>query len=689
MGNADNAQNLRRLTAALGSSSAPDGNYNELAEACLRFLREGGFDQDPVTVAADRLVASEWQGLPKLITAWRGVKAGQLQSDARSLAELGERVLKAGEPLIAFDILKSGLSDFPGHTRLRQLQALALARSGATLRAMTELEKLVSEGQHDEETLGLLARTKKDLWEDGGCSDTRLLEDANDFYGRGFERAVLLESPNGAIYTGVNEATTALLLGDVEAAQLRAEHVSQICAGKPDSDYDYWAQATWGECALIASDLEAAQTHYQRAVELADGNIADIASTRRNARLLIECLRFDLRLLDEWFPIPTICVFSGHLIDRPGASERFPHRRIPEVRRQLAKIISEEKVGFSYSAAACGADLVFAKAVRESGADCCIVLPLPPDPFATASVTIDQEYDWMPEFQEALDQSSRVTVVNDLSRSAQPIHFDYANRVMTGLAGLHARSLGTKIVPVAVWDERPAGGMGGTASVVAMWRELGWNPRVVNPLSEQPIRVSSDSSPGQPLKLKSAWKKQFIADIRALLFADVVGYSKLAEEEIPAFVREFMGAIKACLDTVDVKVEAKNTWGDAIYMVFENVRDAGITALKITEHVKAIDWKTKGFRTQLNLRTGLHAGPVYGFHDPITDAWNRSGAHVSRAARIEPIAPSGEVYASEAFAALANVQEVRDFTCEYVGVTPMAKGYGDFPTYHVLRNSNG
>ena len=62
-----------------------------------------------------------------------------------------------------------------------------------------------------------------------------------------------------------------------------------------------------------------------------------------------------------------------------------------------------------------------------------------------------------------------------------------------------------------------------------------------------------------------------------------------------------------------------------------------------------------------------------------------TGMHVSRAARIEPITPPGHVYASRSFAALAAAQGARDFVCEYVGQTPLAKGYGTFPTYHIRR----
>ena len=61
------------------------------------------------------------------------------------------------------------------------------------------------------------------------------------------------------------------------------------------------------------------------------------------------------------------------------------------------------------------------------------------------------------------------------------------------------------------------------------------------------------------------------------------------------------------------------------------------------------------------------------------------GANVSRAARIEPITPTGQVYASQTFAALATAEGVKKFRCDYVGQTSMAKKYGAFPTYVVLR----
>ena len=114
---------------------------------------------------------------------------------------------------------------------------------------------------------------------------------------------------------------------------------------------------------------------------------------------------------------------------------------------------------------------------------------------------------------------------------------------------------------------------------------------------------------------------------------------------------------------------------------------AGNFALQLADLVTKQNWEKKGLPRGLNLRIALHAGPVYEFGDPITGSRSYSGTHVSRAARIEPIVPPSEVYASEAFAALPAAQRTPDFTCDYVGQTPMAKGYGTLPMYHVRRSS--
>ena len=83
------------------------------------------------------------------------------------------------------------------------------------------------------------------------------------------------------------------------------------------------------------------------------------------------------------------------------------------------------------------------------------------------------------------------------------------------------------------------------------------------------------------------------------------------------------------------------------------------------------------------MRIALHCGPVYCGRNPLTGAPLYTGPHTSRTARIEPITPPGQVYASSAFAAVAAATGVDGLTMQYVGRMPLAKGYGLLALYHV------
>jgi hypothetical protein len=67
----------------------------------------------------------------------------------------------------------------------------------------------------------------------------------------------------------------------------------------------------------------------------------------------------------------------------------------------------------------------------------------------------------------------------------------------------------------------------------------------------------------------------------------------------------------------------------------------------------------------------------------VTGAPLFTGPHTSRAARIEPVTPPGQVYASSAFAAVAAASGVRGIRLQYIGRIPLAKGYGLLGLYHV------
>jgi class 3 adenylate cyclase len=316
-------------------------------------------------------------------------------------------------------------------------------------------------------------------------------------------------------------------------------------------------------------------------------------------------------------------------------------------------------------------------------------LPYSEEEFVRDSVDIVPGSKWRSRFERVLSRAARVITASTQRLEIGGISYEFCNQLLVGLAAIRCRQLDSNLVPLVVWNEKPGDGPGGAASVVQTWRRYGYEPEIiklqdVQDRESKPVPVGGPIAPvPAPSATNPARHRVFGSRIVAILFADAVGFSKLTEAEVPRFVDEFLGAIAQLTEEFTDTIIAKNTWGDGLYFVFSEVEVAGDFALRLADLASKTKWEEKGLRPGLNLRIALHAGPAYEFDDPITGNRSYSGTHVSRAARLEPITPPGQVYSSEAFAALSAAQRTKDFTCDYVGQTPMAKGYGTLPAYHV------
>ena len=622
--------------------------------------------------------------LAQLMSIWRARDAKEWSQSPDSYRLLAEKILRQGEPLLAYDVVSEALAKWPDDVRLRQLQGLALARSGATERANAILEDLQSAGQTDEETLGMLGRTYKDLASYAKSTPEReqLLARAGEIYTQAYESS-------GGYWSGINAATMHLLIGERERAQELARKVRAQCLKEvqdPSGDL-YWELAALGEAALILRDWKEAEKWYERAAKECAQRFGDLHSSRRNARLILQHWHEDQATIDHYLHVPPVVVFAGHMIDRPDrASSRFP----PELESYVAKEIRDKidilKPGFGFSSAACGSDILFLEAMLGAGAEISVVLPYDKEQFVRDSVDFLPNSNWRAHFERVLERATQCVIASNQRLSIGGISYDFGNELLLGLASIHARRLETTLLPLVVWDEMSGDGPGGTASVVQNWRARGYEPEIVDLekiCGGSATRFVGSVRAGLALESPPTGSDDFASRIVAILFADAVGFSKLSEDEVPLFVQHFLGGIAQLAKQFRDQIMAKNTWGDGVYFVFSDVDLAGKFALELADLVATTKWEDKGLRTGLNLRIALHAGPVYEFDDPITGTRTYSGTHVSRAARIEPITPPGQVYASEAFAALAAARGANSFTCDYVGQTPLAKGYGTLPTYHV------
>src|SRR6202044_3573959 len=99
--------------------------------------------------------------------------------------------------------------------------------------------------------------------------------DAIECYARAF-------GISGSAYPAINAATMAMLVGDMQLAHGLARDGLAALGGVGD----HWHHASAGEASLILGSLEDAARHYATAHRLAGGKFGDVASMRRQLRLI-------------------------------------------------------------------------------------------------------------------------------------------------------------------------------------------------------------------------------------------------------------------------------------------------------------------------------------------------------------------------------------------------------------------
>ena len=161
-----------------------------------------------------------------------------------------------------------------------------------------------------------------------------------------------------------------------------------------------------------------------------------------------------------------------------------------------------------------------------------------------------------------------------------------------------------------------------------------------------------------------------------MVFADIVGFSKLGEADTPHFFVGLLSAIAKLIDKYQARNEFRNTWGDGLFLVFNDLTDAAAFALDLRDLVNDTDWTQHGLPDTTNIRIALHVGPVYPAEDPILRCRNFFGSHVNQTARMEPITSPGSVFVSDQASALIRFLATDRFACDYLGPAALPKDAG-------------
>jgi class 3 adenylate cyclase len=655
-----------------------------------------------------------------------------LQSDVALAVAFVKHCLANDEFLLVCDAFREAFgfwnrrSDAHPHqlAKLSSSYAAAKARLGQTGEAIRCLEPWSRDDRLSRsEKAEILLQLGDIVKEECDSTDRSVIHLQSGEYALQYYQRALTLMPE-LVEAYIRSATMAVRInGNGETGRLQAEkwaHEALSLSSTHESEASSFRFClNKAECLVVLGRFEEASEFYSILRSFHNATTAELAEARRDSERLVAALGKPADYFRAVFPPLQLIVFAGHMPDKEGEKPRFPANCIPQVRHDLRKILGELQARTALVSGAAGADLLFIEALMERpGAKFHLVLPWSLEEFIRTSVEpFDQPSmpaRWRPLFERAVRAASSIRQLGQLYEPGDEVSWQYAEEVSIGLAQQIARRCRLDVQPLALWDRNPGRGAGGTASFCECWqRFLGIPPIVVDlPSFKGAMATVENRAFGR------SERSTLHREVKTMLFADIVGYSRLTEKSIREYLDIFLARLSKFVAESSHSPICIDMWGDAVYAVFDFATDAGLFATQLTSFVEngMDEWVKQGLyfeelgsngknatKRSLNVRIGLHTGPVLAHHNHVIRKLSYTGSHVTRAARIEQVAEPGEVYASEEFAAMVAFESgikrshmtlgenevLNDFKCEYAGNMSLAKRYpGRFPIYRVVGRCN-
>ena len=562
--------------------------------------------------------------------------------------------LARGDLLAAYDEVTQGKEQ--GHKGLDYLEVLTLARLGDTERGLRLYDSYGLAAMGDVDALSLKARLLKDqAFSSGAKLDRDKVLEACGLYAAVYRRT-------RSSYPAINAATLAKIAGRTALAEgLAREVVRQVSA---EGRQDYFSLATLAEALVVLGDVKEAEATLTRAVAASDADVGSRSTTFLQLQRLVTAAGGDGALLEPIRP-PKVAMFCGNIFIGDRALEA-------KLADEMHDVIVREKVGFGYGALAAGSDIIIAEQLLDCGVELHIVLPFAEVDFVDQSVRPSGEQ-WVRRYNDCKMLATTVTFASNMSYVGEQAQFAYGSKVTMGMARLRARHLNGEAIQLAIVEGAGAGTLSG--SDIAAWRAVGAKSEVVT--TPELKRPALPPPPPRSHVKRGTY---------GIMFTDFPGFTGLDERVLPIFWQEVMLRAAATLERYADVIRESNTWGDALYVVFQDARSAAAAALDLSDQFSQVDTAALGVPEGTAMRIALHYGTTYSGYDPISRRTTYYGTEVSRAARIEPVTPSGSVYVTEPFAAVLEMEKDHPFTCNYVGKMALAKGYGMYPLYRLRRD---
>jgi adenylate cyclase len=162
-------------------------------------------------------------------------------------------------------------------------------------------------------------------------------------------------------------------------------------------------------------------------------------------------------------------------------------------------------------------------------------------------------------------------------------------------------------------------------------------------LAASPLRSIIEGALLEPSTADSEFNSPSERRLRAMVHADVAGYSRLIGMNDAATVRRLRTLRRALIDPTITAFRGRivNTAGDSMMIMFDNVDAAVRCALRVQQQVPVIDGDQPPER-RIRFRVGINIGDV------IADGTDVHGDGSNIAARLQSICPVGGICVSRA-----------------------------------------
>jgi len=583
-----------------------------------------------------------------------------------------ELSMKTGEYLKAYDQAEAGLKIFPEDKQLQYFAVLSLARQGATEQAQRLYDSFELSDSNDGSHAALAARLIKDrALADYSGQRISIFQDAAERY-----EQVYNSTDQQDYYPAVNAASMYFLSGNTPMAEKFAKLVLSLC---DDSEPNYWVHASAAEAYILIDDNLAAVKQLSLANKFANGDWSSLATTKKQ----LELITANKEVLSA-LELPRVIHYAGHIISSPNtANGRFPADQQNRIVNEVSQLLETLDVGIGYGSLAAGADIIFAEEIIKRYGELHVALPFSVEEFKALSVVSAGE-DWLTRFDYCWEQATTTNICSAGRYNDDDSLFNYCSLYSMGRACLRQQHLSSPVSQVVVWDGKETQTVAGTYTDKQTWSSLGRDSHIIFSSLEKPPEEETESK----LNVVKAGVDPALSNKQpySILFGDIKGFSALPDAQLPRFVRRILGCIARVID--DIKnsegadaVLMANTWGDGLFVVMRDTHVAAKCSLAMQQAISAIGESDVQFDNPVELRLGIHFGPIYEIQDPVTKRANYFGEHVNMAARIEPITPPSQVYVTESFAAQLALSKAVNYRTEYVGIMPMAKDFGDLRMY--------